>query len=67
MNHLHSDDRDRAIEYRVAATRAARNYELEYRMLATDGRADWLRDVVSVVIERGEPSRLAGSRWSTCW
>jgi PAS domain S-box-containing protein len=59
-NHLHPDDRDRAVAYCVAATRDGRNHDFEYRMLSADGRAIWMRDFVSVVVEGGEATRLRG-------
>jgi two-component system cell cycle sensor histidine kinase/response regulator CckA len=59
-NHLHPDDRDRAVEFCVTATREGRDHTFEYRMLASDGRAVWLRDVVSVVVEGGTATRLRG-------
>ncbi|MBN3910601.1 MAG: PAS domain S-box protein [Nostoc sp. NMS1] len=42
------------------ALRRSENHELEYRMLAADGRVVWLRDVVRVVEEAETPTTLKG-------
>jgi PAS domain S-box-containing protein len=60
LNHLHPEDRDQAVAFCVAATREGRNHACEYRMVAADGRAVWLRDVVSVILEGGKATRLRG-------
>ncbi|HTE16788.1 MAG TPA: ATP-binding protein, partial [Armatimonadota bacterium] len=36
------------------------DHEVEYRMIAADGRVVWLRDIVSVVREEGETRALRG-------
>ncbi len=59
-DHIHPDDRNRAIEYCLACTRALEHHEFEYRMIADDGRVVWLRDFVTVVAEDGQPIRLRG-------
>jgi PAS domain S-box-containing protein len=58
--HVHPQDRDRAVEFCAQATAEKRSHELEYRMLAADGRAVWLRDIVTVVVENGRVARLRG-------
>jgi PAS domain S-box-containing protein len=60
VDHLHPDDRDRAVEYCLRATRELRNHDIEYRMLAADGRAIWLRDIVSLVVVDGAVLRIYG-------
>jgi len=59
-DHLHPDDREWAIEYCTSACRELRDHIFEYRMLAADGRVVWLRDLVTVVVEAGEPVSLRG-------
>jgi PAS domain S-box-containing protein len=59
-SHLHPDDREWAVNFCVAATRAGKDHQFEYRMLAADGRVVWLRDLVTVVVEDGRPVRLRG-------
>jgi PAS domain S-box-containing protein len=58
--HLHPEDRNWAAAFCAGAVRENRNHTFEYRMLAADGRVVWLRDIVSVVVEGGEPVALRG-------
>ena len=58
--HLHPEDRERAVRYCVASTQAGRDHQFEYRMLAADGRAVWMRDLVTVAVEDGRPVKLRG-------
>jgi PAS domain S-box-containing protein len=58
--HLHPDDRAWAVELCVAATAEQRAHDFEYRMLAADGRGVWLRDLVTVVVEQDQATRLRG-------
>jgi PAS domain S-box-containing protein len=58
--HLHPDDRAAAVELCIEATRAKRNHTFEYRMVTADGRTVWVRDVVTVLVEDGEPTTLRG-------
>ncbi len=60
VNHLHPLDREKSVRYCQEATARCENHELEYRMLAADGRVVWLRDIVSVVEEAGIPTMLRG-------
>ncbi|WP_223269728.1 PAS domain S-box protein, partial [Nostoc sp. 'Peltigera membranacea cyanobiont' 213] len=60
IDHLHPDDKEKSIGFCREATARCENYELEYRMLAADGRVVWLRDVVSVVEEAGTATMLRG-------
>ena len=60
IDHLHPDDRERAVAECAAATTAGTDHVLEYRFLAADGRELWLRDVVSVMVEDGRPVKLQG-------
>ncbi len=58
--HLHAQDRDWAAEYCRRAVAEGRTHELEYRMVAADGREVWVRDIVTVVCEGGAPAKLRG-------
>ncbi|MHC5856923.1 PAS domain-containing hybrid sensor histidine kinase/response regulator [Nostoc sp.] len=60
VNHLHPHDKQKSVCFRQEATARCENHELEYRMLAADGRVIWLRDIVSVVEEAGTPTMLRG-------
>src|SRR5215470_15031994 len=59
-DHIHSEDRDLALQFRVQATTEIRNRDFEYRMIAADGRVVWLRDLVTVVLENGRATQLRG-------
>lgn len=60
VDHMHPDDREWAPNFCVLATAEKRAHDFEYRMIAADGRVVWLRDIVTVVLENGEPCRLRG-------
>ncbi|MDF5708519.1 MAG: PAS domain S-box protein [Nostoc sp. S4] len=60
VNHLHPDDREKSVSFCQQATDRCENHELEYRMLAADGRVVWLRQIVTVVHEAGTPTMLRG-------
>ena len=59
-DHLFPPDRDSAVAYCLEATRAMRNHQFEYRMVAADGRLVWLRDIVTVLVEEDRPVKLRG-------
>ncbi len=59
-SHIHPEDRQWAVDYCLRAAAEQRDHSFEYRMLAADGRTVWLRDMVNVVTENGEPSMLRG-------
>ncbi|MBD2415497.1 histidine kinase [Nostoc calcicola FACHB-389] len=60
VNHLHPHDREKSVRCCQQATARRENHELEYRMLAADGRVVWLRHIVAVVQEAGTPTMLRG-------
>lgn len=60
FNHLHPHDREQALSLCKAAVARGENHEMEYRMLAADGRVVWLRDIISVVQTDGNPVLLRG-------
>ncbi len=59
-DHIHPDDRDYAVEYCLAETKAKRDHIFEYRMVAADGRIVWLRDIIAVIVEGDSPTLLRG-------
>jgi PAS domain S-box-containing protein len=59
-DHLHPDDQGGAVTFGVKATSEKRDHDFEYRMIAADGSVVWLRDIVTVVVERDRPTRLRG-------
>jgi PAS domain S-box-containing protein len=60
VDHLHPEDRDRAAMLCRESAREKRPHEFEYRMFAVDGRAVWLRDIVTVVVENDKAVKLRG-------
>jgi PAS domain S-box-containing protein len=59
-DHLHPDDREWAVNFCLKATAEARNHDFEYRMIAADGRIVWVRDLVTVIAENEQPTKLRG-------
>jgi PAS domain S-box-containing protein len=60
QDHLHPEDRGWAVQFFLNATFEKGSHDIQYRMLAADGRVVWLRDVVSVVVENDRAVRLMG-------
>ncbi|MBI5790353.1 MAG: PAS domain S-box protein [Rhodocyclales bacterium] len=58
--HLHPEDREWAPEYRATCAAGREPYNLEYRLIARDGRTVWVHDKVTVVTEDGAPRWLRG-------
>ncbi|MFN7021870.1 MAG: PAS domain S-box protein [Phycisphaerales bacterium] len=59
-DHIHPEDRDRAVEFCAQKTRQGQEHTLEYRMIAADGRVVWIQDLATVVMKDGRPSALRG-------
>jgi diguanylate cyclase (GGDEF)-like protein/PAS domain S-box-containing protein len=62
-DHLHPDDCEWVFRYCTNVTQTCdgtRNHELEYRMIAADGRVIWVRDIIKVVCGEHGPSRMQG-------
>lgn len=59
-SHIYEEDREWAVQYCVQCTLDKKAHEFEYRIVASDGRIVWLRDIVSVQIENDQPVKLAG-------
>ena len=60
VNRLHPEDKAWAPEYCASCTHRLEPHDFEYRFIAKDGRIVWLRDIVSVVSENGQPRWLRG-------
>ncbi|MGQ9872219.1 MAG: PAS domain-containing protein [Leptodesmis sp.] len=60
INHIYPPDRDQTINACLMAIQQRQNHELEYRMVTADGRLIWLKDLVTVVEEAGQPILLRG-------
>jgi len=59
-DHLHPQDRDETIKFCMEKAASEREYEIEYRLIAADGREVWFRDFVSVVAGSNKPEMLQG-------
>jgi diguanylate cyclase (GGDEF)-like protein/PAS domain S-box-containing protein len=60
QRHLHEDDRKAVLAFRVEEIRNHRNHEVEFRMIAADGRCVWLRNYVDLTVENGEVTEIFG-------
>jgi PAS domain S-box-containing protein len=60
VDHLHPEDRQSTLLFSARAIQEQRNHELEYRMIAVDGRTVWLHEIVNLIVENGVPSGLVG-------
>jgi PAS domain S-box-containing protein len=59
-DHIHPEDRESVVNLWITATAQKRDHDFEYRMVASDGRVVWLRDLVGVVVENDQATRLRG-------
>ncbi len=57
---VHPEDREEAARSFRKDVLTGSGYSIEYRMLASDGRVVWVRDVMSVVLAHGRPPRTYG-------
>ncbi|KAF0144708.1 MAG: Signal transduction histidine kinase [Nitrospirae bacterium] len=60
QGHIHPEDREQAVAFRINQTKGKKDHEFEYRMIASDGSIKWIRDSVSVLLQNGESSKLHG-------
>jgi PAS domain S-box-containing protein len=60
VDHIHPDDRNWVPQYCLEEVRKHRGHTFEYRMVAADGRTVWIQDLVSVLIENGQVTKLRG-------
>jgi len=59
-DHIYSEDRQEAIQFCVDKSKISRNYDFDYRMIHANGSLVWIKDMVSVIMENGRPSKLRG-------
>lgn len=57
---IYKEDRDEAICYCHEQTLLNKNHTFEYRLHKANGDVIWVKDIVSVINENGEPSILRG-------
>jgi PAS domain S-box-containing protein len=61
MELLHTDDREQTLDAHDHHNQTGEPWSREYRLIASDGRAVWFRDVATLVRnERGEPQHWLG-------
>lgn len=60
VKHVYPPDLAAAAEFCSSATRALKNHQFEYRMIAQDGRLVWIKDLVTVIVEEQEAVWLRG-------
>jgi PAS domain S-box-containing protein len=60
VQHIHPEDRSWAVNFCLTQTQALSDHVFEYRMIAADGSVKWLRDIVTVTLEKGMPVKLSG-------
>jgi PAS domain S-box-containing protein len=60
IQHIHTEDRERALAISARAIAEKRNQNFEYRMIASDGSIVWLRNNLTVILVDNEPSELFG-------
>ena len=58
---LHPEDRDRVLREAAEFARSGVDHNLEYRLIAADGRAVWIRDLVSVIKSEDGQTWLYGA------
>jgi two-component system sensor kinase FixL len=58
--HIHPDDRESAVSLCLRQSKRSPSYDIQYRMLAKDGRQIWVHDVVNVQSVDGVPKTLTG-------
>jgi two-component system sensor kinase FixL len=60
VSHLHPDDRNFAVKTCLALSKAAEDFEFEYRMIASSGEIIWVHDIVRCEHRDGQPVELRG-------
>jgi len=59
-SHIHPDDQLLAQNFRMKALHQEKSSQFEYRMIAADGRAVWLREISTFTMEAGTAQALRG-------
>ena len=60
VNHLHPDDRSRALEFCTRSVNKKKTHHLEYRMISAGGSEVWMQDFVTVIIKDETVVQLRG-------
>lgn len=59
-SHIHPDDREKTMAKCLESAAKKKDYELEYRMISSDGKIVWIHDLVSVFTEAEKPQTIRG-------
>ncbi|UEG53883.1 PAS domain-containing protein [Mucilaginibacter daejeonensis] len=59
-DHIYHGDREWAIDFCQRNTKEEMNHVFDYRMVKADGGIVWIKDLVSVISEKGKPTVLRG-------
>jgi PAS domain S-box-containing protein len=60
MEHIYTDDQVLAHGLRMKALQQEKPTQIEYRMVAADGRIVWIREISTFIFESGTPQALRG-------
>ncbi|RZK55034.1 MAG: PAS domain S-box protein [Pedobacter sp.] len=60
IEHLHPEDKEVMLSYLGKLLPNGSQHDAEYRMFAKDGSIVWIRDIVTVIKEEGQPLKLRG-------
>lgn len=59
-NQIHPEDLEVVLKQQSEAVEARRDYEMEYRMVSTDGNTIWIRDSVRLLLDGDRVTKLRG-------
>jgi PAS domain S-box-containing protein len=57
---IHPDDRDWVLGLTLQMIEKKRRHDFDYRLITADGQTAWVRQIVNVVVENGEPKEVVG-------
>jgi two-component system sensor kinase FixL len=60
VSHLHSGDKELAVNTCLALSKSAEDFEFEYRMINSSGETVWVHDIVKCEHRNGKPVELRG-------
>lgn len=59
-DHIHPEDKDGVIRFCMDCMQRSCEHEIEYRMLAMDGRVVWIRGTITLSVDGVGPAKLRG-------
>lgn len=60
MQHIHQDDKEVVRKFFQTGLRNQRDHEIEFRMIAVDGRCVWVRNFIDLVLDNDEITEIYG-------